>query len=281
MSSELRSLLVHVDGSTRCAARLSLARSLAAEHGAQVDALMAVSPSFADLPFAYAAGPEAAAAMQAIDTDRHHRGRMSFEAASRGSGPQMHWSDAGSAPPVAAFIEAALCHDLLVLGQRDADDASSYGTPPDFVEAVVLGSGKPALVLPYAGSFEQVGREVLIAWKPGKESARAVDGALPLLRAARQIHVLRAAEGDESPVTAQTQGDLEAHLARHGIAAPVVQHGRSGPLSGEALLSLASDVGADLMVMGCYGHSRATEWVLGGVTRTVLKAMTVPTLLAH
>lgn len=276
----LRSILVHVDGSARSMARLSLARSLATAHEAQVDALMALTPSFADLPFAYAAGPEAAAAIQAIDADRHRRGREVFEGANRGPGARMSWRDAGAASPVAAFVEAALCHDLVVLGQRNPQDASTYGVPPDFVEAVALGSGKPTLVLPYAGDFDQVGREVLIAWKPTRESARAVDGALPLLRSARQIHVLRAAEvadGDSAPVL----GELEAHLARHGVNAPVVQHGRNGPLSGEALLSLAMDVGADLLVMGCYGHSRATEWMLGGVTRTVLKSMTLPTLLGH
>lgn len=279
MTSALRSILVHIDGGANCLSRLEFARRLAAQHDADICALMALAPSFADLPFAYAAGPEAAAAMQSIDTQRRRRARDSFEAAARGSGPTMRWREIGNAAPVQAFVEAALCHDLVLLGQHNPGDVSNPGAPTDFVEAVTLGSGRPTLVLPYAGDFEQVGREVLIAWKPGREAARAVDGALPLLRLARKVHVLRAVDIDESPVLAV--GALEQHLSRHGVVAPVVQHGRTGPLQGEALLSLAADVGADLLVMGCYGHSRAAEWMLGGVTRTVLKSMTLPTLLAH
>lgn len=281
MSSPLRSILVHVDAGAHCTARLNFARSLAAGHDAQVTALMAVSPSFADLPFAYAAGAEAAAVMQSIDDDRRRRGRISFDAANRGEGPQMHWVDAGVCQPMAAFAQAGLCHDLLVVGQNDpAVPTATSGVPPDFVESVVLASGRPVLALPHAGSFERVGDTVLIAWKPSREAARAVDGALPLMRSARQVHVLRAVDGEDD-AAAHAEGELEAHLARHGITAPVVRHGRSGPLSGEALLSLAADVGADLLVMGCYGHSRATEWALGGVTRTILRSMTLPTLMAH
>jgi len=277
--SSLRSVLVHVDASGRCPARLAFARALAARHEAEVAGLLAVAPAFADLPFAYAAGGEAAAAMQQIDADRRQHARAAFDDANRGAGAAMQWLAPGTSAPIAAFVEAGFSHDLLLLGQRDANDATNVGVPPDFVEAVVMGSGKPVLVLPYVGEYKAHADVVLIAWKPGREAARAVDGTLPLLRGARQIHVLRAVEGEESPT--RDVGALEAHLARHGIGAPVVQHGRSGALTGEALLSLAADVGAGLLVMGCYGHSRAAEWMLGGVTRTVLKSMTLPTLLAH
>ncbi|MGA0610757.1 universal stress protein [Caldimonas sp. KR1-144] len=276
---DLRSILVHVDAGARCTSRLTFARALAAQHDAQVSALMALGPRLVDLPFAHAAGHEAAATMQSIDADRHRRGRASFDTANRAPGAAMHWDDAGAEDGVGTFVEAALCHDLVVLGQHDPADASGIGVPSDFVETVVLGSGRPTLVLPCAGEYEQADRIVLIAWKPGREAARAVDGALPLLRAARQVHVLRAVEVDASPEL--SVGALEAHLERHGVVAPVVQHGRNGPLSGQALLELADDVGADLLVMGCYGRSRAAERLLGGVTRTVLQSMRLPTLFAH
>lgn len=276
---DLRSILVHIDAGARCTSRLTFARALAAQHDAQVGALMVLGPRLVDLPFAHVAGLEAATAMQSIDAERRRRGRASFDAANRGAGASMHWSDAGAEDGVGAFVEAALCRDLLVLGQYDPADASGTGVPADFVETVVLGSGRPTLVLPCAGEFEQAGRIVLIAWKPSREAARAVDGALPMLRAARQVHVLRAVEVDASPEL--SVGALEAHLVRHGVVAPMVQHGRNGPLSGDALLGLADDVGADLLVMGCYGRSRAAERMLGGITRTVLQSMKLPTLFAH
>ena len=75
---------------------------------------------------------------------------------------------------------------------------------------------------------------------------------------------------------------LEGYLRLHGVAAPIQRHGAVASSSaGDGLLSLAADVGADLLVMGCYGHSRARELVLGGASRTVLKSMTLPVLMAH
>ena len=169
--------------------------------------------------------------------------------------------------------------DLLVLGQRDPNDASQADVPHDFIESVVIESGKPALVVPHIGISGPLGQVALVAWKETRESARAVAAAMPMLQRANRVEV--ATWGD--PISTQRNGptDIETFLRRHGVKANVRHEGKESPQLGEYLLSLAADVGADLLVMGCYGHSRARELILGGTTRTVLKSMTVPVLMAH
>jgi nucleotide-binding universal stress UspA family protein len=129
-------------------------------------------------------------------------------------------------------------------------------------------------VIPYADVCPTLGREPLIAWKATREAARAVTAAIPLLQRARQIHLVAEDDGDAP--------ELEAYLRLHGVQAPLQRRAAVRAASaGDDLLSLAADAGADLLVMGCYGHSRARELVLGGASRTVLKSMTLPVLMAH
>jgi nucleotide-binding universal stress UspA family protein len=278
--STLRSILLHLDASPRSATRLSLARELAATHGARVTALYAVTPSLFDLPFAMAEGAaEMLPLLRQIDTDRRNGARALFDRSASSIAPPMHWRELGTEPPIPGVIRHALCTDLLVLGQHDARDAEAVGIPPDFIPSVLIGSGRPALVIPYADVCTTMGTTVLIAWKPTRESARAVTAALPLLQRARQIHLT--CETDESEPASRTS-DIEDYLRCHGVQAPLRLHVSVLPdAPGEGLLSLAADTGADLLVMGCYGHSRARELVLGGASRTVLKSMTLPVLMAH
>jgi nucleotide-binding universal stress UspA family protein len=188
------------------------------------------------------------------------------------------WS-AAAGDPAHAFARAATCVDLVVLGQADPDGTLRSDVPADFVPSVVIGCGRPALVLPHRHAGGDIGRVVLLAWKPTREAAHALAGALPLLQAADKVHV---AMWDEADATqAANRADLKNYLRLHGIAADVHDYGPESRDVGEYLLSLAADVGADLLVMGCYGHGRMREWVLGGATRSVLRTMTVPVLMAH
>ena len=123
-----------------------------------------------------------------------------------------------------------------------------------------------------------IGRVALLGWKPTREAAHALAGALPMLCKADKVHV---AVWNEGEGTSDGREEITRYLRAHGIAADVHGYGPESRDVGEYLLSLASDVGADLMVMGCYGHGRMREWVLGGATRSVLRSMTVPVLMAH
>ena len=182
--------------------------------------------------------------------------------------------------------------DLVVISQYNAADRSP-SVMRDFPAYVLLHAGRPVLIVPYALQAGQLApaahpaaaQNVLISWNGSKEASRAVSAALPLLQRAKQVHVavfdaqLHAAEHGDHP-----GADILEYLARHDVQARLLLLDggatRRGDI-GEALLSQAADLSADLLVMGAYGHSRLRETILGGVTRTVLQSMTIPVLMAH
>ena len=180
-----------------------------------------------------------------------------------------------------AILKRAGLHDLVILGQPDPSEAEAARRRA-VVDDVVLRNPRPTLLLPYAGRFDEFGTTALVAWDGSHGAARAVADALPLLRRARTVHVVvfdaRALESgtiDQSPAQGVVQW-----LARHGLRAGGHVRYASADI-GNALLSHAADVGADLLVMGCWGHGRLAERLLGGATRTVLESMTVPVLMSH
>ena len=278
--SALTQLLVHLDATSHGKERLAAARALARDHGAAVAALYAVTPTLVALPFAPDGGAAAAAMLEDIDDGRRAAARAAFDDVLKSDGPPVTWAEAAGFPIVGSFARQALCADLMVLGQQDSSDPGSAGVPPDFVESVLAESGKPGLVLPYQRAGASVGKTVVIAWKPTREAGRAVAAALPFLQRASRVHIQSwALEDDEVEGSRLT---LDNYLKLHAIHA--AWHREAGPepeSTGDALLSRCFDLEADLLVMGCYGHSRAREWVLGGATRTVLRSMTLPVLMSH
>lgn len=280
MNASLAQLLVHLDASPQAVHRLEAARQLGQAQGAAVTALYAVTPRFVELPFSPEIGPGIAAALRDIDDELHRRARSAYEQSLATPGIPMTWAEIRDDPIMAAFAQQAFYADLLVLGQHDPSSASSSGVPSDFVESVMTDSGKPALILPYIGMLPRlIGENVVIAWKPTREAALAVSAAMPLLQRARRVVVLSWSGEDE-----RIEGkrlDLNGFLRLHGIEALWHEQGEEPEALGELLLSRAFDFEADLLVMGCYGHSRAREWVLGGTSRTVLQSMTLPVLMAH
>ena len=171
--------------------------------------------------------------------------------------------------------------DFIVVGQPDPH-AASTGRPVEPPATTLASSGRPLLVVPFAGSFATVGDQVLVGWNASAESARAVNAALPILRRARRVTVLsinpRRGIGGEGDVPA---ADIVLHLARHGITAEAAHTIAEGISEGDALLSYAADIGADLLVTGLYGHSRVREVVFGGVTQSLMTEMTIPAFMMH
>lgn len=176
-------------------------------------------------------------------------------------------------------LQARYC-DLVVIGQTNPDAPSVLDTP-DFPEYVLMNSGRPVLIVPYVGRFDAVGKRVLISWDASRESTRAVTDAIPLLKHADLVQVVVFMNGEKSSAHGEQPGaDIALYLARHGINVEVSQQKTDLDI-GNALLSHATDFGADLIVMGGYGTSRFREMLLGGATRTVLETMTVPVFMAH
>lgn len=274
----LRSLLVHLDGSARCPARLDWAAAFAARHGARLTALFARGPPAQDAAFPYAAAASAGARLQAAYAERLGRALAAFDAAQAAHGSRLGWAQTHGEPVAAAVAHQAMRADLVVLGAGDPAEGSDFDLP-----AVVMGaSGRPALVLPRAGALHPSGRRVLVAWKEAPESARALAAALPLLARAERVHVVAwgVREGD-GPRWAGQPLQLESHLAAHGVAADVHRFRDEPRDVAQALLAAAADFEADLVVMGCYGHSRAREWALGGATRSVLRGAPLPVLMCR
>jgi nucleotide-binding universal stress UspA family protein len=171
--------------------------------------------------------------------------------------------------------------DLTILGQIDPDRGEAEMIRPR-PEQVTLASGRPILVVPYAGRFETVGQRVLIGWNASREAARAVNDAMPLLTAAEIVTVLTIDPREGPDGHGELPGaDISLHLARHGVKAEIERTVSTGLGVGEVLLSRAADLGADLVVVGAYGHSRMRELLLGGATRSLLQSMTVPVLMSH
>jgi nucleotide-binding universal stress UspA family protein len=177
------------------------------------------------------------------------------------------------------FVGLARCADLVVIGQPNPAE-TPISVSRDFAIYVVLHSGRPVLIVPYAGHFEQVGQRILVAWNGSLEAERAIEGALPLLQRARSVEIaVFNAPAPERSIELPG-ADIVAWLRRQGVVAEVSQQRTKADI-GNALLSLAADLTADLIVMGGYGHSRFREMLLGGATRTILESMTVPVLMAH
>jgi len=280
MKESIAQVLVHLDATSHGKERLAVARAIAQAQGAAVSALYAVTPALLALPFAPDGGPNVAAQLQQLDSDRRGPVKAAFDLVAATEGPRIAWAETTGFPIDSSFARQALYADLLVLGQYDASDPAFAGVTPDFVESVLAQSGKPALVLPYEGTPVSVGETVVIAWKSTREAARAVAAAVPLLQRAKRVHVL--SWGDEDDDVQGAGLSLDGYLKLRGVDAAWHRTGGAEPEElGELLLSRAFDLQADLMVMGCYGHSRASEWVLGGASRTVLRSMTLPVLMAH
>lgn len=167
----------------------------------------------------------------------------------------------------------ARLHDLtmFVLGDDDPYARSC-------VEGIMFGSGRPVLVLPRAAPASAMAN-VLVAWDFSREAARAFADAMPILRQAASVTVLHVA--DDGAAWHPDAAALERHLERLDIGARYRQVARGTLHVHEAIEAHARRDGADLIVMGAYGHSRLQEFVLGGVTREVMKAPFLPVLLSH
>jgi nucleotide-binding universal stress UspA family protein len=169
---------------------------------------------------------------------------------------------------------------LVIASQTDPDWPGTERL--DVAERLAIESGRPVLIIPNTGTPERVGDKVLVAWNARREAARAVFDALPILQHAKEVRVVWVNPQAEREHTQDVPaGDICATLARHAVKCEAVEEVRPGAGVGETLLACAKDWGADLLVMGCYGHTRLREFVFGGASRHVLSRMSIPVLMSH
>jgi nucleotide-binding universal stress UspA family protein len=282
----LKDILVHLDGSARSAARLALALELAARNEAHLTGLFALNLPVPNLyvsntAYDFRAFSQIMDQMRAEGREAALKLEESFREEVSRKGVTAEWRLIEEQDAVQALVGHARYADLVIVGQADPDDPPPHNMP-HMAEAAILGTGRPVLVVPYVGDFDRLGRNILVGWKSGREAARAVNDAMPLLLAADSVTILAidpahgiSGEGDVPAL------DLTGHLGRHGVKAIAAHTIAAGVSEGDVLLNYASDNGADLIVCGAYGHSRTREFVFGGVTRSLLVEMTVPVLFSH
>lgn len=276
-----KTILVHVDGSRHLEQRIRVAAELAQAHdahlvGAAVTGISSVA--YADAATGVPnpntgmlmelASRRAKAALQRFETLAGQLGIVSFE------------SRLVDDEPLEGISAQGRYADLVLLGQDDPEEelATMGGK---FSEYVALHCGCPVMIVPHSGTVATVGNSVLVAWNASAQATRALHAAIPLLQRAATVRVAVINAADEGGVHGEQPGaDIALFLARHGIRVEVVERSADGEV-GDALLSLVSDLGADTLLMGCYGHSRFRELLLGGVTRKVLASMTVPVFMMH
>lgn len=277
-----KDLLVQVDESRGCARRVELAVELAAAHDAHLTGVYIISePSPASFVHPYLP-PEVMTTLQQEMRKRADAALARFaEVAGRNQVAFETRIDRVLYTEIAeALATNARYADMVILGQFDPDDPAAG--PRYLPEQVILGCGRPALVVPYIGPAPTFGERAIVAWNASREAARAVNDALPLLERAKAVTVVSVNPGTRPFGHGEEPGaDIGLHLARHGIKVEVERMEARELDAANAILSHLANQGADLVVMGAYGHSRMREFVLGGVTRTILAEMTVPVLMSH
>jgi nucleotide-binding universal stress UspA family protein len=281
-TAELGEIVVFIDGHNDTAGILEFAGILAQEHGARlISVFMQPEPTVTPAEtFARGKGMQTTievhrAQLERIEAER----RAQFEDIVRRHGirPESEWR---SLPYLSSEVGVhAYYADLVVIARPES--AGETAGPPGLAESLVLSSGRPIIVFPPRGTVSQV-RRILVAWNATRESIRAVADALPLLVRAKAVEVLIADHERNRAGHGQEPGaDIARHLARHGAQVEVRRLSSNGKDVGRLLLSQAAAFGADLLVMGAYGHSHLREWMFGGVTRTVLYEAGLPVLMSR
>ena len=282
----LRDLVVLLDGSPRDDIKLAVALQLAKRNDAHLTGLCPLELLLpADMSFALGGYPDLWAVPQfARQIEEQAKGKAAIVEANfrellRREGLRGDW-EYESGPLIPAVTQRAYTADLMILGQLDPDKPGP-AVARTLVEDVMMTSGRPMLIIPYAGRFDTIATNALVGWTRTRESARAVHDSLAVLAPAAKVTVLTV-EAGRSEAEALPTVDVAEHLARHGLEVSAARTVLSGALTpADALLDYASDMGADLLVVGGYGHSRTREMIMGGVTRDLLRHMTVPVLMSH
>lgn len=277
-----KTILVSLNEVGRVAELVAAGAELARQTGAHVSGLYVI-PSVQVYPsVGFEAAPQVFEGNRSFFKDNAQRVKQSFEQAMRGEGLPFDFHLVDARTPVIAddVIVFGRSADLLIVSATNPDEIT--GVERDFVEQVVMAVGRPVIVLPAKGDAKISLKQIVVGWDGGREAARAAFDALPLLKVAETVRIVRIDPQKDPALRGSVAGaDLAGSLARHGVKAEAQGYPTDGQDEGQALMRCAEDAGAGLIVMGAYGHSRLAEFIFGGATRFVLTRMTRPVLMSH
>jgi len=175
----------------------------------------------------------------------------------------------------ADLVDLSRLHDLLILPVPEIDSFDR-----NYIEPAIFQSGRPTVLMPSDGKQLQSVDRVVLAWDYSREAARALTDALPILRLARDVHVVTVF-GEKHIATTSVTSDLDKFLTAHQVHYSLHQLKAGVEPIADLLLRYAGEINAGMLVMGGYGHNRMREFVLGGASRGVIRHPTLPVLFSH
>ena len=203
--------------------------------------------------------------------------RFEAAAARAGVSSEVRILDASVAGAADLFGRIARRFDLAVVGQARPKEGASEEL---LIEGALFESGRPVVVVPYVQTRPVTLDRALVCWDGSRPATRAIADALPFLRRAKAIDIV-AVSGERGKGSELVGTNMARHLARHGLEVELKRVSAGNVDVPSAIRAQIAETGADFMVMGGYGHSRLREFILGGVTRTILTSSAIPVLMSH
>jgi nucleotide-binding universal stress UspA family protein len=274
----LNDIVVYVDSTEATKARVAFAVSLAKDHGAHLLGIAFAPTALLPLYGADVGLANISEALQGVKA-QGETALESFKAHAKAHGVSAEGRlMKGMSEELPRDFACAARHvDLAIIGQpRDGDPLIGQYA---LVERCLFGSGRPVIIVPAAANKIELAGTVVVAWDGSAEAARALNDALTFLKPPKRIVLLVGVpkeEGAEPEI-----GDMVAHLTRRGVAAEVMRFSTGDGDIGKAIIANAKELDADMIVMGAFHHSRWREFILGGVTLTMLEEANVPLFMAH
>lgn len=274
----LKSIVVHLDENPAVEQRIGIAVQVARRFRGRVRGIYSTRKTRAEVDIGELAPREVARRISEREAREHTQSLLTRTAAAAALGEVE--VDVLGTNPVDEALAVMRCADVSVLSQPDFENDGG-GIDRRLLENALLGAGGPLLVLPRVQSTFEVGQNIVIAWDGGREAARAMRDALPMLASAARTTLLSIGSPQRLHEDVEhSQARALRFLAAHGVSTKA-RRMECTIDPAELLLSQLSDLEADLLVMGAYGHARVREIILGGMTRTTIEKMTVPLFMSH
>jgi nucleotide-binding universal stress UspA family protein len=276
----LNDIVVYVDSAEAAKARAEFAVALAKTHGAHLIGVAFAPTTLLPLYGADVGFADMTEVLESVKTQGANAlDAFKARAVAEGLSCEARLMQGMSEEFPHDFAYTARHADLTILGQpRDGDPLIGQYA---LVERCLFASGRPVIIVPAAPEKLALDGTVAAAWDGSAEAARAINDALAFLKAASRVALLVGVTAEQAEEGAPRTDDMIAHLKRHGVTAEAMRLKLSEGDVGRQLLSAAKGFGATMMVMGAFHHSRWREFILGGVTLTVLEEATIPLFMAH
>lgn len=275
--ASIGTIAVHLPTAALCPRLMGAAIPLARTHGATLIGVHVLPAVVVYADATVSMSTEFIVAQQEAFRDDARAVEAAFRAEVEASGVAYEWSttDTGDEPTMRAASTTCNIADLVVASQYNDTIPAAAGYSPD---ELVLGTGRPVLIIPTSGDIAPVGKRVLIAWNGSRESSRAAFDSLSMLQPGAEVGIITV----DSTRGNATLAAIAQSFSRHGAKPHPLSISKSeGRSTADEILKYAGEFKADLLALGCYGHSRLMETVFGGATTRILRNMTLPVLMAH